>query len=75
MKVVEGLLKKTEVGSIPHYTIPHTLGSLASTNTYGVIPYLKKILSIMIPLLGGIKTDSTRQAFAYGTCIIVLLLI
>lgn len=65
-KVIEGLLKKNEAGIVPHYTLPHTLGSLASINTYGIVPYLKMILSFMIPLLGGIKTDITRQAFAYG---------
>lgn len=66
LQVVEGLLKKNEPGAVPHYTVPHTFGSLASVNTFGIIPYLKRILGLMIPLLGGIKQDTTRQAFAYG---------
>lgn len=65
-QVVEGLLKKNEASVVPHYSIPHTLGSLASINTYGVVPYLKRILSFMIPLLSSVKADVSRQAFAYG---------
>lgn len=65
-QVVERLLKKSEVGVVPHYSIPHTLGSLSSINSYGIVPYLKKILAFMIPLLGSVKIDLARQAFAYG---------
>lgn len=60
------MLKNLRAGVVPHYTIPHTLGSLADTNAYGVIPYLKDILNIMLPLLGGLKNDHLKQAFSYG---------
>lgn len=60
------MLQNLQAGVIPHYTIPRTLGALANTNAYGVIPYLKDILNIMLPLLGGLKADHLKQAFAFG---------
>lgn len=65
-QVVDALLKKLEVGVIPHYMIPHTLGSLANTNAHGVVPYMKNIFNIILPLLGGLKTELLRQSFSYG---------
>lgn len=65
-QVMEVLLKKLEMGVVPHYMIPHTLGALAASNAFGVVPYLKNILNIMLPLLGGLRSDPLRQAFAYG---------
>ncbi|EFA03008.2 maestro heat-like repeat-containing protein family member 1 [Tribolium castaneum] len=66
IQVMESLLGKLEVGVIPHYMIPHTLGALANANAFGVIPYLKNILAIMLPLLGGVKFDPLKQAFSYA---------
>ncbi|RZC37257.1 hypothetical protein BDFB_008476, partial [Asbolus verrucosus] len=66
IQVMESLLGKLEVGVIPHYMIPHTLGALANANAYGVVPYLKNILAIMLPLLGGVKFDPLKQAFSYA---------
>lgn len=62
----DGLLKKLESGNLPHYTVPHTLASLAYANAFGLVPYLKKILGVMIPLLNQVKTDTLKQAFAFG---------
>lgn len=64
---MDALVRKMEVGVLPHHMIPITLGSLASFNAFGVIPYLKNILSIILPLLGSIKIDYQKQAFACGT--------
>ncbi|XP_066159161.1 maestro heat-like repeat-containing protein family member 1 isoform X1 [Euwallacea fornicatus] len=66
LQVTDALLKNLQAGVIPHYTIPHTMGELAGTNAYGVIPYLKDILNIMLPLLGGLRTDHLKQAFAFA---------
>lgn len=63
---MDSLLGKLEAGVIPHYMVPHTLGALANANAFGVVPYLKNILSIMLPLLGGVKFDPLKQAFSYG---------
>lgn len=68
---MDALLKKLQIGVVPHYMVPHTLGSLAATNAFGVIPYLKNILSIMLPLLGGLKSDPLKQAFSYGKLYLV----
>ncbi|GJQ85615.1 hypothetical protein Trydic_g20165 [Trypoxylus dichotomus] len=66
IQIMDALMKVFQPGVIPHYTIPHTMGALASTNTFGVIPYLKNILDIMIPLLPNLKTDVSKQAFSYA---------
>lgn len=63
---MEGLMKKFITGTVPHYTIPHTMGALASVNAFGVIPFLKTILGTMLPMLGMLKTDFLKQSFAYG---------
>ncbi|KAJ8916184.1 hypothetical protein NQ315_016323 [Exocentrus adspersus] len=66
LQVMDALLKKLEAGVIPHYMVPHTLGALSSTNAYGVVPYLKSIFNIILPLLPGLKTDLLRQSFSYA---------
>lgn len=63
---METLLKKLQIGVVPHYMVPHTLGTLAATNAFGVVPYLKNVLNIMLPLLGGLKSEPLKQAFSYG---------
>lgn len=63
---MEGILKKFNVGVVPHYTVPHTMGALASINAFGVIPFLKSILGKMLPMLGMLKTDPMKQSFAFG---------
>ncbi|XP_030751328.1 maestro heat-like repeat-containing protein family member 1 [Sitophilus oryzae] len=66
IQVTDALLQKLQIGMVPHYTVPHTLGSLASVNAYGVIRYLKDILNIILPLLGGLKNDHLKESFAYA---------
>lgn len=66
VQVMEGILQKFVVGIVPHYTIPHTMGALASTNAFGVVPFLKSILGTMLPMLGMLKTDFLKQSFAFG---------
>ena len=64
---MESLLQKLSPGTIPHYSIPHTMGSLAMANAFGVIPYLRNVLEIMLPLLSTLKTDLLKQTFSFGT--------
>ncbi|KAH1014351.1 hypothetical protein HUJ04_003198 [Dendroctonus ponderosae] len=66
IQVTDALLENLQAGVVPHYTIPHTMGALANTNPFGLIPYLKDILNIILPLLGGLKSDHLRQAFAFA---------
>lgn len=63
---MESLLTKLEPGVIPHYMVPHTLGALANSNANAVVPYLKNILIVLLPLLGGVKADHLKQAISYG---------
>lgn len=63
---MEGVLKKFVVGTVLHYTIPHTMGSLASSNPFAVLPFLKSILGTMLPMLGMIRSDHLKQSFAFA---------
>lgn len=63
---MEGLLKKFQPGVVPHYYVVHCMGSLASANIFGIIPFLKATLGTMLPMLGMLRNDTMRQVFAYG---------
>ena len=65
-QVLRSLINQLSPASVPHYTIAHTLGTLAAVNTHGVVPHIKEILSKMLPLLSLVKADGLKQAFAYG---------
>ncbi|KAJ2944509.1 hypothetical protein O0L34_g3854 [Tuta absoluta] len=64
--VLRSLINQLSPASVPHYTIAHTLGTLAAVNTQGVVPQIKEILSKMLPLLSLVKQDGLKQAFAYA---------
>lgn len=64
--VLRSLINQLSPASVPHYTIAHTLGTLAAVNTHGVVPHIKEILSKMLPLLSMVKSDGLKQAFAYA---------
>nr|CAD7453186.1 unnamed protein product [Timema tahoe] len=38
-QVMEGLLKHLQPGVVPHYSILHTMGSLAAANVFGIVPF------------------------------------
>nr|CAD7445664.1 unnamed protein product [Timema bartmani] len=38
-EVMEGLLKHLQPGVVPHYSILHTMGSLAAANVFGIVPF------------------------------------
>ncbi|CAH0726299.1 unnamed protein product, partial [Brenthis ino] len=64
--VLRSLINQMTPASVPHYTIAHTLGTLAAVNTHGVVPHVKEILGKMLPLLTLVKQDGVKQAFAYA---------
>ncbi|XP_046961304.1 maestro heat-like repeat-containing protein family member 1 [Vanessa cardui] len=64
--VLRSLINQMTPASVPHYTIAHTLGTLAAVNTHGVVPHVKEILGKMLPLLPLVKQDGVKQAFAYA---------
>ncbi|CAG9858443.1 unnamed protein product [Phyllotreta striolata] len=66
VQVMDSLLEKLKPGVIPHHMVPHTLGALASANVRGVVPYLKDILNVILPLLGGLRTEVLKQSFSFA---------
>ncbi|KAM3962707.1 LOW QUALITY PROTEIN: maestro heat like repeat family protein c11.1 [Aphomia sociella] len=64
--VLRSLINQLSPASVPHYTIAHTLGTLAAVNTYGLVPHVKEILGKMLPLLSLVKQDGVKQAFSYA---------
>ncbi|CAH0404602.1 unnamed protein product [Chilo suppressalis] len=64
--VLRLLINQLSPASVPHYTIAHTLGTLAAVNTHAVVPHVKEILGKMLPLLPLVRNDAVKQAFAYA---------
>ncbi|XP_068620928.1 maestro heat-like repeat-containing protein family member 1 [Battus philenor] len=64
--VLRLLINQISPASVPHYTIVHTLGTLAAVNTHDVVPHIKEILGKMLPLLTLVKQEGVKQAFAYA---------
>ncbi|XP_038223238.1 maestro heat-like repeat-containing protein family member 1 [Zerene cesonia] len=64
--VLRNLINQLSPASVPHYTIAHTLGTLAVLNTRDMVPHIKEILGKMLPLLPLVRQDGLRQAFAYA---------
>ncbi|XP_013200545.1 maestro heat-like repeat-containing protein family member 1 [Amyelois transitella] len=64
--VLRSLINQLSPASVPHYTVAHTLGTLAAVNTHGLVPHVKEILGKMLPLLSLVKQDGVKQAFAYA---------
>ncbi|KAF4526800.1 hypothetical protein B566_EDAN016627 [Ephemera danica] len=61
--VMEGLLRKFQPGVVPHYFVLHTLGSLAATNSYAMVPYMKACLGTLLPMMGALRVDALKQAY------------
>lgn len=64
--VLRTLIAEIIPSSVPHYSIPHTLGRLAASATYDTVPHIKEILSKMLPLLPLVKAHAVKQAFSYA---------
>ncbi|KAG1682946.1 Maestro heat-like repeat-containing protein family member 1 [Nymphon striatum] len=62
-EVMESLLVPFQPGVVPHLYVIHTLANLATSNSYGIVPYLKAVLSSMMPMLGAVKQDNLKLAF------------
>jgi hypothetical protein len=60
------LLAKFQPGVVPHYFVLHTLGSVAAANSYSMVPYVKACLGTMLPMMGGLRSDAVKQAYAYS---------
>ncbi|XP_065363715.1 maestro heat-like repeat-containing protein family member 1 isoform X1 [Calliphora vicina] len=64
--VMEALMGHTKEGAVAHFMVMQCLGTLASTNISGVVPFIKPILSSTLPSMNGIKPDHIKQAHAYA---------
>lgn len=66
-EVMEFLLMKFQLGStLPHFYIIQTLADLSTANVFGMVPYLKGIIGVMLPMMGMIKLENTKRIFAYA---------
>ena len=64
--VVEALMAHAKEGAVTHFMIMQCLGNLATENVIGVVPFIKTILSSILPQMGGIKLDHIKQSYAFG---------
>ncbi|XP_069771217.1 maestro heat-like repeat-containing protein family member 1 isoform X2 [Narcine bancroftii] len=62
-EVMEEVLHKFQPGILPHIYVVITLGTLATANVYGMVPFLTAILATMLPMLPMAKQDSMKLAF------------
>lgn len=64
---MEALLRELNSNeTLPHNMILYTLGTLATSNPFSVVPHLKSILTTILPSLETVKKDAAKQAFSYG---------
>ncbi|XP_037068499.1 maestro heat-like repeat-containing protein family member 1 [Pollicipes pollicipes] len=64
-QVMEILTTKLETSQLPHFFTLQTMGSLATSNVYTMVPFLKGILGPMQPMLNMVKQDNLKWAFAF----------
>lgn len=65
-KVMDGLMKQLGSGQVAHFMVMHCIGTLATANINGMMPFVRPILETIIPNLGGIKSDHVKQAYSFG---------
>eukprot|EP01116_Phalansterium_solitarium_P016259 TRINITY_DN3745_c0_g1_i3.p1 TRINITY_DN3745_c0_g1~~TRINITY_DN3745_c0_g1_i3.p1 ORF type:complete len:1692 (-),score=828.04 TRINITY_DN3745_c0_g1_i3:272-5347(-) len=65
-EILSELLKRFAPGAVPHYFIITTLGDFVSNNALAVVPRLKEVLARVLPVLGLVRADPMRAAFAQG---------
>lgn len=65
-KVMEGLLKQLQTGQVGHFMVLHCIGSLATANINGIIPFIHRTLETVLPNLGSIRSDHHKLAYSFG---------
>ncbi|NXO75202.1 MROH1 protein, partial [Sitta europaea] len=63
--VLEELLRQIQPGILPRAGTLRTLGTLATGNVFGMVPFLSSILGTLLPMLPMARTDSMKSAFCY----------
>ncbi|XP_046485809.1 maestro heat-like repeat-containing protein family member 1 isoform X1 [Neodiprion pinetum] len=59
------VLQGLEPGTTADPKVIRALGMLAASNAFGVVPFLKVAMSVIVPMLGGTREDALKQAFCY----------
>ncbi|PRP83406.1 hypothetical protein PROFUN_09434 [Planoprotostelium fungivorum] len=63
-EIINELLGKFNVGTLPHYFIIKTLGDFATANPLDVVVRLKEIFARVLPVLASVKQDNMKWVFA-----------
>lgn len=65
-KVMDGLSKQLNQGQIAHFMVMHCIGSLATANINGMMPFIATTLETILPTLGQIRFDHVKQAYSFA---------
>ncbi|XP_011301504.1 maestro heat-like repeat-containing protein family member 1 [Fopius arisanus] len=60
-----GLLSKFQPSLIPPPPVVRAMGLIASCNPFGMVPFIKLTLSIVLPLLPQVHEDTQKLAFCF----------
>lgn len=60
-----GLLNKFQPDIVPTCSIIKAMGMIASCNPFGMVPFIKLTLSVMLPMLAQAHDDMQKQAFCF----------
>ncbi|KAJ5066965.1 intein-containing maestro heat-like repeat family member 1 precursor [Anaeramoeba ignava] len=63
-EVIDQLLLKFQIGTIPHYHIITCFGEFTSSNPLVTVPRLGEIFTRVLPILSSIKSKKMQAAFA-----------
>lgn len=64
--IIMNWIRRLDPGIIPHPAIVLTLGKLAAVNPYGMLPFVKITLTIMLPMLNHIREETLKQAICFS---------
>lgn len=65
-KVMKGLSNQLAQGQVAHFMVMHCIGTLATANITGIMPFVRQTLETIVPSLGAIKFDHVKQAYSFG---------
>lgn len=67
MKLLTELIQPTQIA---HLMIMYCIGTLATANINGIVPYIKPIFDIMLIHLNNIKLDQVKQSYSFGKLVL-----
>ncbi|XP_059832342.1 maestro heat-like repeat-containing protein family member 1 [Hypanus sabinus] len=63
-EIIQLMMENFKQGYLPHMYKVKTLTKISTENVYGIVPFLKAILTTMIPVLIKIREDDLKSVFA-----------